>query len=335
VNVLVIGGNRFVGRELAGRLLAGGHRVTLFNRGSLADPFGDRVQRIRGDRRGSDLARLLAGRSFDAAVDFAAFQEADAASAIAGLAGRVGHYLMISTGQVYLVRADAPRPAREEDYEGEVTPPPPAAHADRGEWEYGVGKRACEDVLAAAWSNQRFPATRLRIPIVYGERDHTRRLEGYLWRIFDGGPLLVPDGGVHPVRHVYAGEVVRFLLHVLGRTDSFGRAYNLCQRETPTLDEYLRLLSTLMSAPPRLVAVPREDLRAAGLDPVGVSPFSGRWMSLLDPARAHDELGFAHHPLERCLHSVVASFLAHPPADRPPAYEAGRARERALAARLG
>ena len=43
LNVLVIGGNRFVGYDLVWRLLAGGHDVTLFNRGTLADPFAGRV----------------------------------------------------------------------------------------------------------------------------------------------------------------------------------------------------------------------------------------------------------------------------------------------------
>jgi nucleoside-diphosphate-sugar epimerase len=333
VKVLVVGGNRFVGHELAARLLAGGHEVTLFNRGGRPDPFGGRVERLRGDRTGPDFARLLAGRTFDAAVDFAAFQEADARGAVEALAGRAGHYVMISTGQVYLVREGCPRPAREGDYEGAVMPAPPEGHPDRADWDYGMGKRACEDVLARAWSERRFPATRLRIPIVYGERDHTRRLEGYLWRLFEGGPLLLPDGGTQTVRHVYAGEVVRFLRAILGRESTFGLAYNLCQQETPTLAEYLRLLAELMGARADLAPVGGETLRAAGLDAMAASPFSGRWVSLLDPSRARDDLGFVHRPLERCLHAVVASFLAFLPPDRPAGW-AQRAAELQLARRL-
>jgi len=58
VNVLVIGGNRFVGLLATWRLVARGDRVTLLNRGSLPDPFGDRVERLRGDRT-TDLERLV------------------------------------------------------------------------------------------------------------------------------------------------------------------------------------------------------------------------------------------------------------------------------------
>jgi nucleoside-diphosphate-sugar epimerase len=329
VKVLVVGGTRFVGYELVWRLLAAGHEVTLFNRGRLPDPFGARVQRRQGDRTTDDFRRLLASCEFDAGVDFAAFHEADARSVVEVLRGRVGHYVFIGTGQVYLVRQGCPRPSREGDYAGPLLPAPPPGHPDRGDWEYGMGKRACEDVLAEAWARERFPATRLRLPMVYGERDHSRRLEGYLWRLLEGGPLLVPNGDAR-VRHVYAGEVVRVLLSLLGRAATFGRAYNVCQEEAPTLVEYLGALAGVVGARAPLVRVTPVELERAGLDPVAVSPFSGRWMSLLEPTRVREELGFAHRPMVTCLEAVVSSFLAHPPADRPAGY-AGRSRERELA----
>lgn len=328
MNVLVIGGTRFVGYQLVWRLLAGGHRVTLFNRGLLPDPFGDRVERIHGDRTTADLGRGLAGRAFEAAVDFAAFRAEDARGALAALAG-VGHYVLISTGQVYLVREGCSRPARESDYEGPLMPEP-ADPAERKEWDYGMGKRACEDVLAAAWEEARYPATRIRIPMVNGERDHLRRLESYLWRLLDGGPVLLPDGGDQPLRHVYSGAVVRAIVDLLGRSQTFGQAYNLAQDETPTLVELLAMMAELLGARARLVAVPRERLVAAGLDPVRLSPFSGRWMSFLDPGRARAELGFRHEPLREYLGRVVSSFLAHPPGVPPESYSR-RADERALA----
>lgn len=328
MRVLVIGGTRFVGYELVWRLIAGGHRVTLFNRGLRGDPFGDRVERIHGDRTTGDLERGLRGRAFDAAVDFLAFRAEDACGALAAL-GEVGHYVLISTGQVYLVRESCPRPARESDYPGPLLPEP-ADPADRKEWDYGMGKRACEDVLAEAWEKARYPSTRIRIPMVNGERDHLRRLESYLWRLLDGGPVLLPDGGEHRTRHVYSGAVARAIVDLLGRSETFGQAYNLAQEETPTLGELLAVVADLLGAPARLVPVPRERLVAAGLDPVHVSPFSGRWMSFLDPGRAKAELGFRHEPLREYLGRIVSSFLAHPPAEPPESYSR-RPDERALA----
>lgn len=329
MRVLIVGGTRFLGHELAWRLLAGGARLTLFNRGTLPDGFGDRVERLHGDRTTADFPRLLAGRSFDAAVDFAAFDGSDGRRAAEVLGGRVGHYVAISSGQVYLVRQGRPSPARESDYDGPLLPEPKDPY-EKGQWDYGMGKRALEDQLGTAWERSRFPATRLRLPMVNGPRDHFRRIERYLWRMLDGGPLLVP-GGEARVRHVYSVSVARAIVCLLGRRDTFGQAYNLAQDETPTLRELLLMLAEVLGAPPRLVEVPEDRLQAAGLDPRELSPFSSRWMSFLDPSRAKAELGFVHQSLRTCLEAIVAAFLAHPPADPPAGYER-RDEERRLAA---
>ena len=320
MKVLLIGGNRFLGHELALRLVAASHAVTLFNRGTLADALSDRVERLRGDRTSADFERVLGGRRFDAVVDFAAFDGDDGRRAAALFQGQVGHYVAISTGQVYLVRQGCPRPARETDYDGPLLDEPQAAF-DRGQWEYGVKKRALEDELRAAWEQRRFPATRLRIPMVNGERDHFRRIERYLWRMLDGGPILLPGGGARLTRHVYSGAVVKAILGLLGREASFGRAYNLAQDETPSLRELLGALASLVGAPPRLVDASAEAVREAGLDPLALSPFSGEWMSFVDPALARQELGLRHEPLAAYLDKIVTSFLAHPPAEPPPGYE--------------
>jgi nucleoside-diphosphate-sugar epimerase len=335
MRVLLIGGTRFVGYLTAWRLLLAGHAVTLLNRGNLPDPFGDRVERLRGDRT-TDLARLVAGRTFDAAIDFVAFDGADVDGAVAALAGRLGHYVVVSSGQVYLLRpglALPSNPAREEDYDGAISPRP-SAPDDGEEWDYGAGKRAAEDALARAVAAGGLAATAIRIPMVHGERDYHRRLEGYLWRLADRGPLLLPTADDR-VRHVYGGAVARALVDLVERPAPTAgyRAYNLAQAETPTLRELVATLADAVGAPPPSIATPtREAMIAAGLVVREASPLSGRWMSFLDPGRAVRELGFAHEPVASYLGRIAASFLAHPPDAPPPGYR-GRARELDLARR--
>lgn len=332
MHILIIGGTRFVGYQLVWRLLAAGERVTLLNRGQQPDPFGQRVARLIADRTTPGFERVLAGQTFDAAVDFAAYTAQDVQRVLAALGqGRVGHYIYISTGQVYLVRAGCPRPAKESDYDGPVLPQP-ADPYDLDEWRYGVGKREGEDLLAAAWARDHFPATRLRLPMVNGERDFFRRIESYLWRILDGGPVLLPDGGSNILRHVYSGSVVKAMTAMLGKAATFGQAYNLAQDETPTLADLVALLADLLGAQARLVSVPGAALAASSLAPKDVSPLSGRWISFIDPAKAKAELGFQHEPLRSYLDKIVSNFLNHPPATPPENYQ-HRQTELALAAR--
>ncbi|MDI1443387.1 NAD-dependent epimerase/dehydratase family protein [Polyangium sp. 6x1] len=332
MKVLVIGGTRFVGPLLVQRLLAAGHQVTLFNRGTLPDPFGARIERLQGDRTTADLARLLQNRHFDAAVDFAAYRAEDTRGAVDALGGRVGHYVFISTGQVYLVREGAPRPSREIDYAGPVMPRP-TDEDELGNWEYGTGKRDCEDTLVEAFETSRFPSTRIRIPVVNGERDSSRRIDRYLFRLADGGPVLVPDGGTHLVRHVYAGEVARFLTDILGNARTFGEAYNVCQPEMPSLVELLGILKGMLGSRSELAPVPSADVVAAGLCLRDVSPFSTKWMSMVDPSKAEAELGFRHEPLTTSLGKIVASFLAYGYATPPPDGYEHRPKEIELATR--
>jgi nucleoside-diphosphate-sugar epimerase len=328
MHVLLIGGTRFVGHYLALRLVAHGQRVTVLNRGVTPDALGPRVERLRADRGNDTFDSALAGRRFDAVVDFAAYRPEEVERAVRVLRGKTEHYVFISTGQVYLVRESCPRPAREDDFDGPVARRPEEPHVLE-EWTYGVLKRGCEEVLAGASG---FNSTRVRIPMVNGERDYYRRMESYLWRLLDGGPLLLPDGGPEVCRHVYGLDVADFLASVLGDARVFGRAFNLAQWEAPSLSDLLALLSEALGTPDRRVPLPAEALARAGLQVRDVSPFSTPWMSYLDPSLARSELGFRTTSLTEMLDRVVGAFLTSPRPDPPPGYE-HRALERALGSR--
>jgi len=328
MHTLLIGGTRFVGHYLALRLVARGHEVTVLNRGVTPDSLGPRVERLRADRGNDTFDNALSGRRFDAVVDFAAYRPEEVERAVRVLRGKADHYVFISTGQVYLVKEVCPRPARESDFDGALMKRP-ANPETLEEWNYGVFKRGCEEVLTRASD---FPSTRVRIPMVNGERDYYRRLESYLWRLLDGGPLLVPDGGPEVCRHVYGLDVADFLASVLGDARTLGRAFNLAQWEAPPLADLLGLLCEALEAPDRRVPVPTAALVNAGLRPRELSPYSTSWMSYLDPSLARSELGFRSTRLTEMLDRVVGAFLTSPRSDPPPGYER-RAVELALGRR--
>lgn len=303
MHVLVIGGNRFMGARLVWALLFGGQKVTVLNRGLRGDPFGDRVERLIADRGTQQLEEVLAGRRFDAVVDFAGFTGPELRRTVDLLEGRLGHYVFISTGQVYLVREGCPRPATEADFAGPVRARPGPAELD--DWQYGVDKRAAEEALRTA----SFPTTTLRIPMVNGEQDPKRRFEAYLARMLDGGPLLVPRS-LERTRHVSAGAVVNGILAVLKRGGQGHSVFNLAQRETPTVRELVERIGRAAGAAPVILDVPAELLEGRGLVVRDASPFSSRWMSFIDPSAAERVLGFDHPPLDGVIGSIVASLLA-------------------------
>jgi nucleoside-diphosphate-sugar epimerase len=314
MNVLVIGGTRNLGHLLVHDLVRQGHRVTVFNRGKTRDELPENVERLRGDRTNREqLSRALAGRSFDAVVDTTLYKEAEAEAVVELLAGRLQHYVFLSTGQVYLVREGLQRPFNETMYEGRLMPPPKAGTFGYEEWQYGIDKRRCEDVFFRAWEQQRFPFTTLRLPMVNSERDHFNRLYNYILRLKDGSPIIAPSTPNYALRHVYGSDVARAIMLVLMTGKGKGCAYNISQDETLSLEQFLEILSDIMGVESQLVRLKRDLLEANGFLP-DCSPFSERWMSELDNRLSKDELGMTYTPVAHYLERIVAYYREYPPA---------------------
>ncbi|MCB9450708.1 MAG: NAD-dependent epimerase/dehydratase family protein [Anaerolineaceae bacterium] len=314
--ILVIGGTRNIGLTLIPALLEAGHSVTTLNRGQTTDPLPDAVERLHADRTDeAQLYKALAGRSFDAVVDNWLYAGSEAEAAVKLLDGRVGHYVFISSGQVYLVREGIERPFREEDYDGRLMPAPKPSFGYE-EWRYGIGKREAEDALTQAWETRRFPFTSLRLPMISSERDHYSRLYSYILRLQDGGPILVPETPDFPLRHIFRDDVVRAILRVIEKGTGEGRAYNISQDETTSLAEYLEVVGDILNVKPDIVTIKRSDLEVNGFLP-GCSPFSERWMSELANERSKAELGMTYTPLRTYLETIVTHYVNNPPP--PPA----------------
>jgi nucleoside-diphosphate-sugar epimerase len=310
---LVIGGTRNLGPSIVHALLQQGHDVAVFNRGQTRDDLPQEVERLRGDRTDPEqLKRALGGREFDLVIDTTLYTGAEAKAAVKLFTGRVGRYLFLSTGQVYLVRTDVKRPFREEDYSGPVIAEPQKSNvSDYENWLYGHDKREAEDVFERASSEHKFPFTSLRLPMVNSERDHYDRIYGYFLRIQDGGPILVPAEDGLPVRHVYGDDVVQAIGRLVKSDAGKGRAYNIGQDETLSLTEFLEQLGGFMHRPLKIVRIPRGQLADEGLLP-HCSPFSGLWMSSLENRRSKTELGMEYTPVSTYLGKLVSYFQGVP-----------------------
>ncbi|HEY6273345.1 MAG TPA: SDR family oxidoreductase [Terriglobales bacterium] len=318
MRALVIGGTRNLGPSIVQALLKHGYEVSVFNRGQTADDLPSQVLRLRGDRGvPAQLAAALGEKSFDLVVDTTLYTGREALAALAQFSDRVGRYIFLSTGQVYLVRTGVNRPFREEHYHGSLMARPPESQVDDiRNWLYGIEKREVEDAMALSWKNSRFPFTSLRLPMVNSERDHYDRIYGYFLRLNDGGPILVPAEPGLPLRHVYGADVVEGIVRLAGGDLGTGEAYNIGQDEAVTLEEFLRMLARFAGRPLELVHVPRATLSRAELLP-DCSPFSGLWMSALDNSRSKRELGMEYTRLEVYLQKLVSFFESGPRREIP------------------
>lgn len=306
MRVLVLGGTRFLGYHIVKRLLEENIEVVTFNRGTVEDDFGDNVQRVLGDRKNyKQFYETFRRQRFDAVIDVIGYDPEDIEVAIKTFRDHIGQYIFISTGQVYLVTENKHQPAREEDYYQ------PLIECPRGEeaaYEYGIKKRECEDLLEEAYKFHKFPAVRFRLPIIHGPRDYTLRLYSYMIRIQDGNPLIIPEGRNNIIRHVYVLDVVDAIFNVLQVAQTRGKVYNLASQEVIRLSDLIQQCARYMELSTRIYEIPEPVMLEFGVSPE-ISPFSGSWVSYLDPSLAMEEIKFMPTPLSEWLREVVHWFL--------------------------
>ncbi|CAN5289467.1 hypothetical protein BH20ACI1_BH20ACI1_24500 [soil metagenome] len=100
MNILIIGGTKFLGRHLIDSALQKNHKVTLFNRGrNYSEDDIENVEQIHGDRN-SDLEKL-GNRSWDACVDTCGYLPQTVKASAEFLKDKVNQYVFISSGSVY------------------------------------------------------------------------------------------------------------------------------------------------------------------------------------------------------------------------------------------
>lgn len=305
---LILGGTRNLGHVTAEALFEAGHDVAILNRGHTPDDLPPGIERLRADRNDdASMQSALGSRSFDLVLDNTTYTERDARQSVDLLDGKVGRYVFISSGQVYLVRENIKRPFHEAHYEGAIMPEPARQSADHSSWLYGVDKRLAEQVIEDAHERTGFPFTTLRLPMVASERDHYGRIQGYIARLLDGGPLLIPAGDGLPLRHVYVNDVARLVTDLVDSTAGLGDAFNISHGASLRLDQFLSMLAEAVETDSQILKTERKKLEAAGLLP-DCSPFSGRWMSELDNSRSLDAFSIEYSAPASYLPSIVADY---------------------------
>lgn len=308
MNILIIGGTRNLGYFLSKVLLEKGHTVTILNRGQTLDTLPKRIERLRADRSDpKQLKSQLERRYFDAVVDTTLYNGNDTKVIIDILKDNTGHYVFLSSGQVYLVRTGLDRPFIENDYFGSTINKPVTNNFDYENLLYGINKRQAEDVLFNSWAKYKFPFTTLRLPMVNSERDHFNRIYGYLLRLFDGGPILVPAGKHLLLRHVYGMDVVNTIIKLIENKIGLGLAYNISQDETITIEKFISLLAGLSGKNAKIIYIERNILESLDMIP-DCSPFSDPWMSELDNQLSKTALNIKYTPLQIYLEKLIKYY---------------------------
>ena len=298
-----MGGTSFFGRETAIRLLKAGNEVTIFSRRAPIDGLPLDIRQARGDRTVEiDLARM-AVEPWDAVIDNICYSAADAQKAIRVFSGRTGQYIFTSSASVYTLLEGCSSPFRETH-----TELLPLKTPLKEKYAYAAGKYAAEAEFMKAFLEKSFPVTIIRPPVVIGPNDPTLRAYSYWLRLADGGPLFLP-GFAFTNRFVFSKDLALALEKVVYSAVTSGRAYNIGDSQTLTLEDFIRLSARIMHHDAQILYPEYSWLKEHGFN-FDASPFSAGGDFVVDISRAVKELDWASTPAPAWLEESINWYLS-------------------------
>jgi 2'-hydroxyisoflavone reductase len=228
MNILVLGGTKFVGKHIVAEALRRGHKVTIFNRGSTNKELFSEVEKLTGNRDG-DLHALL-GRKWDAVIDTCGYTPRIVRASAQLLAESCSYYTFISSISVYadFSQTNIDETAQVGTLDNETT------EEVNGE-TYGPLKALCEKEVLKAFPEG---SLILRPGLIVGPDDYTDRFTYWPVRISRGGVVLAPGNPDAYVQFIDVRDLARFAVSLIERRQK--GIYNVTGPLQPlTMEQFL------------------------------------------------------------------------------------------------
>ncbi|OLS26072.1 MAG: hypothetical protein HeimC2_16940 [Candidatus Heimdallarchaeota archaeon LC_2] len=211
MDILIIGGTKFLGRALVDAILNKGHNLTLFNRGHTSPEIYQNIEQIHGDRDGEISA--LGSKKWDVVIDTCGYVPRVVKQSVDFLKDKVKTYVFISTISVYTENEEVNKDENAEIIELEdKNTEDIMASAEN----YGGLKFLCEEEVINGFDNSII----IRPGLIVGPYDPTNRFTYWPVRIRKGGKILVNNDETYPIQIIDVRDLANFTLHLIENQNS-------------------------------------------------------------------------------------------------------------------
>jgi 2'-hydroxyisoflavone reductase len=254
MNLLVLGGTKFLGRFVVDEALKRGHEVSIFNRGKTNPNLFPMVEKLCGDRDGEIVS--LKGRKWDAIIDTCGYYPRVVKDSATLLSASCNVYMFVSSISVY---KDFSKPGVSEE-DDVITIENEQTEEITGE-TYGALKALCENEVKKA-----FPEGHviIRPGLIVGPYDPTDRFTYWLRRIGKGGDVVAPE---HPDASIQIIDVRDLASFMLGQLEnkSVGTFNVTGPKEVLNLEEFLNTTKELINPKTSITWIKDEFLTKNGV----------------------------------------------------------------------
>jgi 2'-hydroxyisoflavone reductase len=313
--VLILGGTGFIGPHFVAALVAGGHSVTVFNRGREPAKLPQGVVQLIGDRNGQIDA--LKGQDWDAVIDNSGYTARQVRLTTALLRGHIRQYIFISSISAY---ADLAAPHIDENYRlADLADP--ATEVVNGD-TYGGLKALCEHIVEQAYDAQ---ATIIRPTYIAGPGDTTDRFTYWPVRVARGGDMLAPGSAADPIQFIDVRDLADYLRRCVEQRLT-GR-YNICNPPgAVTMGSLLEGCRRVTRADTRFIWADLAFLKAQKL--IGSDVLGGNELPIWNPPVGEDagaalvssaravSQGLRFRSLDQTIRDTLAWQKQRPPAQQ-------------------
>lgn len=322
MNILVIGGTRFIGPYVVRELHEAGHRVTVFHRGKSPVELPEDIEHIIGDRNKLyNFRDAFTQLHIDAVIDMILITEQHAHALVETCSGIVDHIIGISSQDVY--RAYGIMLGKEK---GNLQPTPLSEDADVRSALYpyrGETPRPDDDPRKLLDDYDKIPiekilmqekdvsGTVMRLPMVYGPGDYQHRLFEYIKRIDDHRPIILMHQGLAQWKSSfgYVENVAHAICCAVHNRKAHQRIYNVADRKTMTQETWVQKIASITGWNGTIKVLPSNAL------PQHVQPGFNTAQDLdVSTERIRSELGYKEPvSLDRALAITIDWERRNPP----------------------